>query len=235
MPHPHLEDTLAQVVAETEALVADAKRLTPADLTVPSRCAGWSRAHVLAHLARNADSLVNLATWARTRVETPAYPSPEARDRDIEQGAARSRSELLEDVVESAARLDRAFESLHGPAGDAEITTRVGTTVRGAQLPAMRLQELVLHHVDLRTGYSLDDADPGWVRRALVRGARRWAARDDAPDLVLRAPEQEWVLGAGGRVVSGTEPALLLWLARGDVEGLEVAGGKPLPEPPPWG
>ncbi|WP_194288478.1 maleylpyruvate isomerase family mycothiol-dependent enzyme [Ornithinicoccus halotolerans] len=235
MPHPHLTDTLAQVTAETEALVADAKRLTPADLAVPSRCARWSRAHVLAHLARNADSLVNLATWARTGVETPAYRSPEARERDIEEGATRSRSELLADVVESAARLDRAFESLHGPAGDAEVTTRAGTTVRGTQLPAMRLQELVLHHVDLRTGYSLADADPGWVRRTLTRGLRRWAARDDAPDLVLRAPDEQWVLGAGGPVVSGTEPALLLWLARGDAEGLQVAGGEPLPAPPPWG
>lgn len=235
MPDPYLDDTLAQVTTQTEALVTDAKRLAPADLTAPSRCSGWTRAHVLAHLARNADSLVNLTTWARTGVETAAYPSAEARDRGIEEGAGRSRSELLADVVASAARLDRAFESLHGPAGEADVTTRVGTRVRGAQLPAMRLQELVLHHADLRTGYSLEEADPGWVRRTLTRGARRWAARDDAPDLVLRSPQEEWVLGAGGRVVTGSAPALLLWLARGDTEGLADTGAQPLPQPPPWG
>jgi maleylpyruvate isomerase len=32
----------------------------------PSRLPGWSRAHVVTHLARNADALVNLLTWART-------------------------------------------------------------------------------------------------------------------------------------------------------------------------
>ena len=33
----------------------------------PSALPGWTRAHVLTHLARNADAMVNLLTWARTR------------------------------------------------------------------------------------------------------------------------------------------------------------------------
>ena len=48
---------------------------------------GWSRGHVLAHIAGNADSLVNLLTWAATGVEHPQYASQEARDAAIEAGA----------------------------------------------------------------------------------------------------------------------------------------------------
>ena len=38
----------------------------------------------------NADSLINLLTWARTGVETPAYGPGDARERAIEAGASRS-------------------------------------------------------------------------------------------------------------------------------------------------
>ena len=47
----------------------------------PSSLPDWTRAHVLTHVARNADAMVNLVTWARTGVPTPAYPSPDERAR----------------------------------------------------------------------------------------------------------------------------------------------------------
>src|ERR671930_1390843 len=68
--------------------------LTDAQARAPSGLPGWSRGHVLTHLARNADALVNLLTWARTGVETPMYASGEQRNADIEAGAGRSAEEL---------------------------------------------------------------------------------------------------------------------------------------------
>ena len=50
-------------------------RLVPEDFAGPSLLPGWTRAHVLAHVAGNADALVNLLTWARTGEETPMYAS----------------------------------------------------------------------------------------------------------------------------------------------------------------
>ena len=47
----------------------------------PSSLPDWTRAHVLTHVARNADAMVNLVTWARTGVPTPAYPSRESATR----------------------------------------------------------------------------------------------------------------------------------------------------------
>src|SRR6478736_10225108 len=44
-------------------------------LAEPTALSGWTRAHVVAHVAANAEALVNLATWARTGVETPMYAS----------------------------------------------------------------------------------------------------------------------------------------------------------------
>jgi maleylpyruvate isomerase len=81
-------------------------------LAAPSGLPDWSRAHVVAHLARNADALVNLLTWARTGVETPMYPSREVRNADIETTAALLPAELRADYAAACARLAVAIEKL---------------------------------------------------------------------------------------------------------------------------
>jgi len=53
--------------------------LPPHAVTEPSALPGWTRGHLLTHLARNADALVNLLTWARTGIPTPMYASPDQR------------------------------------------------------------------------------------------------------------------------------------------------------------
>src|SRR4029453_13661966 len=58
-------------------LLAPAAALDDAALSGRSLLPGWTRGHVLTHLARNADGAVNLLTWARTGVETPHYASRE--------------------------------------------------------------------------------------------------------------------------------------------------------------
>ncbi len=53
-------DEIERELAEaTERLLATAARLTDEDLRAPSLLPGWTRGHVLAHVARNADSYVN--------------------------------------------------------------------------------------------------------------------------------------------------------------------------------
>ena len=51
---------LASVRDATDRLLTAAAKLDNAGVTQPSRLPGWSRGHVLAHLARNADALVNV-------------------------------------------------------------------------------------------------------------------------------------------------------------------------------
>ena len=225
-------DNLALLDTETARLLATVDRLGPEDLARPTLCPGWSVAHVLTHLARNADALLNLVRWAADGRERTAYPSDLVRDAQIEDGALRGLDEIVADLRFTAERFRREAEVLTGPAGEAEVRSRTGTPVTGAQLVAMRLLEVVFHHVDLRSGYAFDDADPGWVARTLRRGARQWDAAG-APALTLR-PEglDPLELGGGGREVAGTPGGLLLWLARGATDGVRAEGE--LPTPPPW-
>ncbi len=70
-----LEERLAKVAASEERFIATMEGLEEAALVEPSLLPGWSRGHVVAHVALNAHSNVNLMNWARTGVETPNTPA----------------------------------------------------------------------------------------------------------------------------------------------------------------
>lgn len=82
------------------------------ELRAASTLPGWTRAHVVAHVARNADALVNLLTWARTGVPTPMYASPRQRAADIEAGARAEPARLRADLAAAHARLAAALDAL---------------------------------------------------------------------------------------------------------------------------
>ena len=131
---------LAQLGESTDRLLATADALTDAQAAAPSRLPGWTRGHVLTHLARNADGFRNLLTWAGTGNETPMYPSEEARARGVEQGAGRSAAEIAADVQVSAAALAAAAQDLPARAWDALVARR-GDTFPARQIPSRRLAE----------------------------------------------------------------------------------------------
>ncbi len=68
----------ARIEPATARLRQTAAGLSDDQAREPSLLPGWSRGHVLTHIARNADSLRNLLIWARTGVETPQYSGAEA-------------------------------------------------------------------------------------------------------------------------------------------------------------
>ncbi|MGH3655545.1 MAG: maleylpyruvate isomerase N-terminal domain-containing protein, partial [Micromonosporaceae bacterium] len=103
---------LDDVARATDRVLATCRGLSDADLAADSLLPGWSRGHVLAHIARNADSLVNLLTWAGTGVETPQYVSQQVRDADIETGAPRPVAEQIADLRASAERFASAAVAL---------------------------------------------------------------------------------------------------------------------------
>src|SRR5690242_6281236 len=83
---------LASVRDATDRLLTAAAALDNAAVTQPSRLPGWTRGHVLAHLARNADALVNVLEGR------PMYVSGQARDAEIERDAPRPLDAQLMDV-----------------------------------------------------------------------------------------------------------------------------------------
>src|SRR5262252_8769410 len=102
-PAPHSVDLTISRIAEADGrLIASASALTDDQLRVPSLLPGWSRGHVLTHIARNADGLSNLLTWAKTGTETPQYESWEARNAQIDDGANRPADDIIADLSRSS-------------------------------------------------------------------------------------------------------------------------------------
>ena len=103
-----------RVDESTGRLLAGTAAVTDAQAREPSLLPGWTRGHLLTHLARNADGLRNLLTWARTGVMTPQYHSAAARDEDIRPEpalrgrAARRRREVGRGAGGEAASLPEA-------------------------------------------------------------------------------------------------------------------------------
>jgi maleylpyruvate isomerase len=206
-------------------------RLTDEDLDGPSLLPGWSRRHVLAHVARNADALVNLLHWARTGVETPMYPSREAREAGIAETAALPGEELRADVLAATGRLATAMHDLPEEAWSATLRTMQGHAVAAAEVPWMRAREVWVHSVDLATGVSFADV-PEEVQAVLVDEVfEDWQRRDEVPDIAVFAGDREWGTGALG--VAGPLPAVTAWVT-GRSKGEELTADGALPPLPRW-
>lgn len=241
---PDFPHDAAAVREATERLLASVSKLDDAAIGEPSLLPGWTRGHVLAHVARNADALSNLLTWARTDVRTPMYASAEARESDIERDADRALAAHLEDLKESAARFDAAADALPAARRAFEVEMRNGVVERADRLPLRRLAELELHHVDLGVGHTLDQLSPDFVDSELTFLATiKFAGHPKLPALELRADDgRHWRTGrsatsagteAAPVVVSGSATALVGWLTgRGDSSGLDSHGAA-LPVVPP--
>src|SRR3954452_21191138 len=113
-------------------------RLVDEEFDGPSLLPGWNRRHVLAHLARNADAMVNLLTWARTGVETPAYPSDEDREERIRQTAEQDLAELKADVLGGTARLAEAVRQMPPHAWTATVRARQGHELAATEVVWLR-------------------------------------------------------------------------------------------------
>lgn len=229
---PHLEET---VVATTRYLGA-LTELTDDQMRAPSLLPGWTRGHVVTHVARNADALRNLVHWAETGVETPMYPSPEQRDADIEAGAGRSADELRLDASASAGRFLQAVNELDVAHQDVRVSrTPGGQTFRVRWVGTLRWIEVAVHHADLDVGYTHRDWPPGFAELMLKRVQND---RAEGPAMVLRSTDAEglWKYGVEGQgpEITGTVRDLAWWvLGRGDGTGLSSSIGE-LPDIGKW-
>ncbi|MGA5041176.1 maleylpyruvate isomerase family mycothiol-dependent enzyme [Streptomyces capoamus] len=224
----HAHD-LARVQEATERLLSAVAKMDDASLAEPSRLPGWSRGHVLAHLARNADALVNVLQGR------PMYVSAEARDADIERDAPRPAEVQAADLRESAARFQAAGDE---PADwTRTVELRNGVTDSASRVPFRRWAEVELHHVDLGTGYELEDLPAEFLERETGFLADRFAGHPEVPATRLTDGTRAWSTGRTadepGITVSGRPADLVGWLAgRRDGAALQVRGGS-LPKLPP--
>ncbi|WP_051829724.1 MULTISPECIES: maleylpyruvate isomerase family mycothiol-dependent enzyme [Streptomyces] len=233
---------LGQVEESTRRLLETASGLKPEAVAEPSALPGWTRGHVLAHLARNADSLVNLLDGARTGTDIPQYASNEARDADIERDAPRALEVHLADLRDSHERFAAAAARLTDEGWTASVKHRTGYVFPASDIPHKRLLELEYHHVDLDGGY----APAQWSESFAVAQFRRLATvlngDDDLPAVRLVADDTEdrALIGAAsagtGPTVEGPVRALAAWLSgRSDGADLRRTPDTELPQLPPMG
>lgn len=226
--HVHDLDALREATAR---LLSATEKLDDSELTRPSRLPGWSRGHVLAHLSRNADALVNVLQGR------PMYADSETRGREIERDAPRPQAEQLADLAESAAGFVAAAAA---PADwSRTVTMRNGVTESASLIPFRRRNEVELHHVDLGVGYELEDLPDEFTARVIDFLAERFTGH---PEVVSTSVADDtgrvWTTGGGKEggpvAVRGTAPELLGWLSgRRDGSALTVEGGHSLPALPP--
>jgi maleylpyruvate isomerase len=196
-----------------------------ADVAAPSLCPGWTRGHVLTHLARNADGISDTLAGALRGELVKRYPGGwDARNAAIDEGAGRPYAALLVDVRESAERLDRVL----GAIGDADgwgLPTDQDSPAEAWVY--RRWREVEIHRVDLAADYTPEAWPPLFVGEMLADaisaldervsgGAVRVVVAEDGsvvPDLVGK----QWTAGSGEPVeVRGPDWAILAWLVGRD-------------------
>jgi len=225
---------LEAVRCSAARLAATLDTLTDLQAREPSALPGWSRGHVITHIARSAD----VYRWLLTLARTGAAPGPRADgpalERALREGAGRDAAELVADVRGSLGRmLDEAA------AMPAECWPTMVTALAGWPHPAWFVlhrarRELETHHVDLRLDHTSADWPDDYVTWALDATVATLRARDfpvsriEATDL-----DRVWTLAPTGPGIIGAGHALLAWLAGRGTSG-PLQPDSPLPPPPNW-
>ena len=210
-------DDLVGARDATALLLTSLDTVDPADLRAPSRLPGWSRAHVVAHLAGNADSHVRMLDGCLAGEVRSQYAGGRAAREAAIDTLAADPAVAVAEHRRACADLDDRWRAM-GPEHWARDVLRLD---RGPE-PALglawaRWREVEMHRVDLGLGHEPADWEPAFAGRLLEELLERTGLRAQVADRV-RGPAHE----------------LAAWLSgRSDGGGLQVLHGS-LPVPPPW-
>ena len=175
---------LAALTESTAHLLVTAEGLDDQAVREPSLLPDWTRAHVLTHAARNADALRNLLTWAATGNRTDMYPSLEARDQAIKNGAERDATQLAADLREASERFAETAARLEPEHWANSVERRIGGPQQASRIPWWRLEEVLIHHADLDAGFT----PAHWPAQFTGPELDLVTARFNNPELIKEAP-----------------------------------------------
>jgi maleylpyruvate isomerase len=230
----------ARVDTATRRILQTAAGISDEQARAASLLPGWTRGHLLTHVARNADSLRNLLIWARTGIETPQYASPAAREQGVTAGAGRPAADLLGDLTASAAAFAAEAASLADADWSAEVRGLRGPPHPAWRTLSRRLNEVEIHHVDLDAGYGPADWPQAFATQTLRQVAGDFA-KPDCPAALLVSSDHDDTYRIGPAEsqpaveVSGPTRQLLAWLiGRSAGAGLTAEPAGPLPSVPAW-
>jgi maleylpyruvate isomerase len=203
----------------------------------PSVLPGWTRAHVAAHLALNAEGLAGAIDGLAHELDVPVYESGERRDADIEELAQAEPAEIRDRLFAAGQSLREALENLDEDQWSRSVARVPGGPMWAiADVPTTRRREVEIHHADLGAGYLHTDWPDDFAVDLLDVATVDQAGSGDSPAFTVRATDvgRSWSVGAEHPVVEGPAAALGWWLVgRGDGEGLACDDGA-LPRLGPW-
>ncbi|MEU4418960.1 maleylpyruvate isomerase N-terminal domain-containing protein, partial [Nocardia salmonicida] len=107
-----IETRLHQVYAATARYLRDLDGLTAGDLAAPSVLPGWTRAHVVSHIALHALGTSRALSGLAHGHPVPVYDSDERRDADIEAMAKSPVDRLRELSFDACGRFKDACEAI---------------------------------------------------------------------------------------------------------------------------
>lgn len=191
---------LSLVQQSEQALLARISGLADDEAAAASALPGWTRGHVLTHVARNADTFADLLDGARRGEVLAMYGgSVQVRNDAIDAGAGRSAADLVEDVRRTSSRLGEALRALAEPDWERHVRHLRGALLAVEDVLVMRWQEVEIHHLDLALRYRPADWPEQFVDLNLPRQLARLPER--APDVTApqRAPYDvlAWLYGRG--------------------------------------
>jgi maleylpyruvate isomerase len=232
-------ETLDCLRSATADLVTAISGLSDRDVRGASLLPGWSRAHVLTHLARNAEGSTRLLGWARTGEPSYEYPSMEARAAAIEAGAARAAAALADDVRQAAEAFAAAATAVPPSGWDREVRWTSGQVTAARIIVPSRWAEVLIHHVDLDIGYQPARWPAAFTAEFLPLLAASLSGRAPAMEAVrLEATDTGDVVTIGEATpgsawIAGPACELLAWLlGRSGGDPLAHAAGTALPAVP---
>ena len=234
-------DDLAALAASTQRFLSTVDAMDVSDLVAPSRLPGWSRLHVLTHVA--AQSRTGCATgcswrtpagrWRSTRRWPFALPTSRPA-RSATRTWCASTSALPASDWRSTPRASPSDDW----ARDAGVGDLAGQ-LPAAGLPRSRLHEVEIHHVDLGAGYTFAQTPETVLRTFFDRVPAKFAGTASRTRAVSR--QRTWA--RAGRSATGVAPGpgpgplpgRVGNGSRGNPDDLDVGPGRPVLAAPGWG
>jgi maleylpyruvate isomerase len=236
-------DTLrAELHKAADVVTSLAAKLTDADVRGPSALPGWTRGHVLAHVAGISNAMARQLEYAARGETVELYDGGyDGRTKAIEMSAGHALEQHRADLDSALDRALRAFDAQDADASGAggwhaPISYRGGVVLDGG---FALWRELVIHASDLNAGRGPET----WSRPFCEHLFGFLAARVPADQKLVLQPLglPPVTVGTGGRstVISGMVTDIAAWLAGrepslGSLRASAAADSVDLPELLPW-
>ena len=234
---------LAELHKAADAVSSLAAKLTEADVPAPSALPGWTRGHVLAHIAGISNAMARQLEYAARGDTVELYDGGyDGRTKAIEMSAGHALQQHRADLDAALERALRAFDSLDADSDAGASGWRAPISYRGGAVLDGGLalwRELVIHAADLNTGRGPET----WSRQFCEHLFTFLAARVPEDQKLVLQPlgMPPATIGTGGRstVISGMVTDIAAWLAGrepslGSLRASAAADGVDLPELLPW-